>query len=81
MYNAFAGDTALALELKFTGPTVGTSGGAPELLDILIPNIKLDAESPKAGGPALVTQAVAWTGLDDEVNNQIQITYQSLDTV
>lgn len=81
MYNAYAGDTSLALELKFTGPTVGANGGAPELLDILIPNIKLDAESPKVGGPGLVTQAVAFTGLDDETNNQLQITYQTLDTV
>lgn len=81
MYNAFAADTALAIELKFTGPTVGTSGGASELLDILIPNIRLDAESPKVGGPALVMQAVAFTGLDDEVNNQIQFTYQTLDTI
>jgi hypothetical protein len=80
-YNLFAADTSLAIELKFTGPTVGVSGGAPELLDILIPNIKFDAESPKAGGPALVTQALAFTGLDNEVDNQIQITYQSLDTV
>lgn len=81
MYAAFSGDTSLALELKFTGPTVGTSGGAPELLDIVIPNIKLDGESPKVGGPTLVTQAVSFTGLDDETNPQIQITYQTLDTV
>jgi hypothetical protein len=81
MYAAFAGDTALAIELKFTGPTVGTSGGAPELLDIIIPNIRLDGESPKVGGPAIVTQGVSFTGLDDETNAQIQITYQTLDTV
>jgi hypothetical protein len=81
MYQAFAGDTPLALELKFTGPTVGVSGGAPELLDIIIPNIKLDGESPKVAGPAVVTQACSFTGLDDEVNNQIQATYQTLDTV
>jgi len=80
MYTAFAGDTSLALELKFVGPTVGVSGGAPELLDVIIPNIKLDGESPKASGPALVTQSVAFTGLDDETNPQVQITYQTLDT-
>jgi hypothetical protein len=81
MYTAFSADTSLALELKFTGPTVGTSGGAPELLDIIIPNIKLDGESPKAGGPAVVTQGVSFTGLDDETNPQMQITYQTLDVV
>lgn len=80
-YNLYAADTSLAIELKFTGPTVGSGGGNPELLDILIPNIKLDGESPKVPGPALVTQALSFTGLDDEVNNQIQVTYQTLDTV
>jgi hypothetical protein len=60
---------------------VGTSGGAPELLDIIVPNIKLDGETPKVGGPAVVTQAVSFTGLDDETNPQIQITYQTLDTI
>jgi tail tube protein len=81
MYNAFAADTSLALQLTFTGPTVGTGGGNPELFQILIPNIKLDGESPKVPGPAIITQALAFTGLDDETNNQIQVTYQSLDTV
>jgi hypothetical protein len=77
MYNAFAADTTTSLQLTFTGPTVSTSN---YLLDIIIPNIKLDGESPKVNGPAVVTQAVPFTGLDDETTVPIQITYQSEDT-
>lgn len=75
-YNAFSADTTTSLELTFTGPTVGTSN---YLLDIIIPNIKLEGESPKVGGPAVVTQALNFVGLDDEATVPIQVTYQSED--
>lgn len=77
MYNAFAADTTTSLELTFTGSSVSTSN---YLLDIIIPNIKLDGESPKVPGPAVVTQAVGFTGLDDETTCPIQVIYQSEDT-
>lgn len=80
-YAAFAADTVNTLQLTFTGPIIGTSGSNTELLTILVPNIYLDGESPKVGGPAVVVQKIPFTGLDDEVNNPIQITYQTLDTV
>lgn len=76
-YNAFAADTTTSLELKFVGPTVG---GQTYLLDFMLPNIKLDGESPKVGGPTVVTQAVGFTGFDDETTAPIQAIYQSEDT-
>lgn len=76
-YNAFSADTTTSLELKFTGPSVSSSN---YLLDILIPNIKLDGSSPMIPGPGVVTQSVPFTGLDDETTVPIQITYQSEDT-
>lgn len=81
MYNAFSADTTTSLQLTLTGNIVGTSGTNTELLDIIIPNIKLDGESPKVAGPQVVTQAVSFTGLDDESTTPIQIAYQSEDTV
>jgi hypothetical protein len=78
LYNAFAADTTTSLELKFTGPA--GAGGSNYLLDIIIPNIKLDGESPKIPGPGVITQAVSFTGLDDETTVPIQFTYQSEDT-
>lgn len=75
-YNAFSADTTTSLELKFVGASVSTSN---YLLDIVIPNIKLEGETPKVGGPAVVTQALNFIGLDDEATYPIQITYQSED--
>lgn len=80
MYNAFSADTTTSLELSFIGPIIGTSGTNHALLDIIIPNIKLDGEAPKVSGPAVVTQTVPWTGLDDEATTQIQVIYQTTDT-
>lgn len=76
IYNAFSADSTTSLELKFVGPTVSTSN---YLLDIIIPNIKFEGESPKIAGPQVVTQATPFTGLDDEATVPIQVTYQSED--
>jgi hypothetical protein len=80
MYNAFLADTPTALELQFQGPLIGT-GSDHSSLTILIPQVFLEGEAPKVGGPAVVTQTVPFTGLDDNVNNPIQATYYTLDTV
>lgn len=76
MYNAFSADTTTSLKVTLTGAAVSSSH---YLLEIIIPNIKLDGETPKVGGPAVVTQSVAFTGLDDEATQPIQIAYQSED--
>lgn len=81
MYAAFATDTPTSLQLTFTGAIEGTSGTNTQLLSILVPVIYIDTEAPKISGPDVVVQKCAWTGLDDGVNNTIQITYQTLDTV
>lgn len=77
MYNAFAADTTTSLELNFVGATVS---GQTYLMQVIIPNIKLDGESPKVSGPAVITQSVSFTGLDDETTVPIQVIYQSEDT-
>lgn len=77
LYDAFADDTTTSLELTFTGASVSTSN---YLLDIIIPNIKFEGETPKVSGPKVVDQAMTFTGLDDETTTPIQITYQSEDT-
>jgi Phage tail tube protein len=77
LYNSFSADTTTSLQLTFVGPTVSTSN---YLFDVIIPNIKLDGETPKIPGPPVVTQAVTFTGLDDEATAPIQILYQSEDS-
>jgi hypothetical protein len=80
MYDAYAADTTTSLELKFVGPVIGSSGSNTMLLDIVIPNVKLDGDTPAVGGPAVVTQSVPYVGLDDQATTQIQFTYQSTDS-
>lgn len=80
MYAAFSLDTPTALQLNFQGNAIGT-GSNYETFNVLIPYIKLDGESPKVGSPDIVKQKVNFSGLDDETNNQIQVTYTTLDTV
>jgi hypothetical protein len=78
MYEAFASQTPLCLELAFEGDTIG-SGSDTEGLSLLCPEIWLEGETPKVGGPAVVSQTVPWTGLYDSTNNPIQATYWTLD--
>lgn len=80
LYEAFQEDSTTSLQVTLTGPTAGTSGENTELLDIIIPNIKLEGESPKVSGPQVVTLSHTFTGLDDESTTPIQIIYQSEDS-
>lgn len=80
MYNAYAADTTTSLQLTFTGPIGGTTGTNPYLFDIIIPNVKLEGESPKVSGPGVVAVTANFTGLDDETTVPIQLTYQSEDS-
>src|SRR5882724_3439358 len=73
-YNAFVADTPTPLQLTFLGPPIGT-GSDFSTLSILISDTFLDGESPKAGGPEVITQTVPFVGLDDGTNNVIQATY------
>lgn len=77
LYDAFAEDTTTSLQLTLTGATVSTSN---YLLDIIIPNIKLEGETPKIPGPAVIDLACSFSGADDEATTPIQITYQTEDT-
>lgn len=78
MYAAFAADTPITLELTFDGEPIG-DGTNSSSLSILIPKVFLEGDSPKVPGPGVITQTVPFTGLDDNVNNAIQITYVTID--
>jgi hypothetical protein len=79
-YNAFAQDTATALQLGFTGPVIG-SGTDHSSLNLLMSNIRLEGESPKIPGPQVLTQTIPFTVLDNGTDNTLQATYWTLDTV
>jgi hypothetical protein len=77
-YDAYAADTATAIEYQFLGPAIGT-GSDVATFSILCPNVRLEGESPSVGGPQVLTQTIPWTALDDRTNNVIQATYYTLD--
>jgi hypothetical protein len=79
-YNAFATDSTTSLQLQFIGGQAGTAGSNSDTLIITFPNIKLDGESPQIGGPGVVTENVAFTGLDDNATVPYQIQYFSSDS-
>jgi len=78
MYTAFASDAPLTLELKFVGPLIAST--YYYTLDVIIPRLYLDGESPKVTGPDVVKQTCGFTALDDQINPVIQIGYTTTDT-
>jgi hypothetical protein len=77
MYTAFSTDAPLTLELSFVGPVI--SGAYHYSLDIIIPRLYLDGESPKVAGPDVVKQTCGFTALDDQINPVVQIGYTTTD--
>lgn len=79
-YDAWAGDTATAIELSLVGPGIGT-GSDYSTFSLLIPEMFFDGEpSPTVEGTQVVTQKLELSGRDDGTNNVIQGTYWTLDT-
>lgn len=78
IYDLFAADTRTSLNLKFVGPQIVT--GQFFTLDVLLPAIYFDGESPKVGGPEIVNLDAGFTALDDGSNATVQISYTSTDT-
>ena len=76
---AYQNDTATCIEHRFTGPAIGSGSDFSEL-SILVPNVRLEGESPSVAGTQVLTQTVPWTGLDDRTNNVVQALYWTLDT-
>jgi hypothetical protein len=77
-YDQYDNDSGSALHLSFVGPEI--SVGYNYALDILIPHIRLeDGVSPQVGGPDVVSVSAPFTGLDDQTNPVIQVTYTSTD--
>lgn len=76
---AFQSDTGVTIELRFTGPLIG-SGTDHAMLGLLCSNIRLEGESPKVPGPDILTTTIPWTVLDNGVDNILQATYWTLDS-
>lgn len=76
---AYQEDTATALQYTFVAEAIG-SGADFATLDVLIPNVRLNGDSPDVAGQQVLTQTVPWVARDDQVNNVIQLTYWTTDS-
>lgn len=61
-YDLFQAGTAVAFSLVFTSATVIPTTATPYSLTFTIPNIILTGETPKVGGPGIVTSKLPWVG-------------------
>lgn len=78
-YDTAAADSSFALWLEFVGPIIASTFAYT--LAVLIPYCKIDAPfTPQVPGPGILQHTLPIKGLDDEVNNQIQVQYMSTDT-
>ena len=70
-YTAFKADTKLALHFTLTGPKVGTSGTNHSAIDVIIPEIFWEGETPDEQGPAVIKCKVPFTALDDGLGDPV----------
>lgn len=79
VYDLFAADTPTALRLQFVG-TTAISGAVFPTLEVLIPRVYFDGDTPQVGGPDVVGFSAPFTALDDGTNTPLQIRYVTPDT-
>ena len=79
LYSSFETDASLALVLSFTGPVIAGSA-VNSGLTITVPAIKLNGDTPKVGGPDVVSISCAYDGLDDGTNPPITYAFVTADT-
>lgn len=80
LYDLYRADTAITLELTFTGANIPTTS-TPYQLDIVLPQVFLeDGSSPQIAGPDVVMITAPFTVTYDDTNPPIQVTYTSDDT-
>lgn len=78
VYDAFAADTGLAFQATFTGAQI--SGAFFYKLDITLPVIFFEGETPKLDGPGIVMLNTPFTAYDDGANPVITLAYTSTDS-
>lgn len=75
LYDVYAADANLTLDLQFTAP-----GGA--VLSVFAPvAFQNDGTQPQVGGPDIIILKLSFEILDDGVNGALQVVYTSTDSV
>ena len=79
LYAAYAADAGLAFVFKVAGDYI--SGTTPSSVQIDIPKMYLDGDTPNVTGPDILVQNIPFVGLYDGTNSAIKITNITADTV
>lgn len=80
VYDLFRANTTTAVEMSFVGAAGSAGTGQANTLDIILPAVKLNGDTPKVGGPDIVSLTVPFEAYDDGTNATIQTTLISADT-
>lgn len=77
-YQRFVDGTEAALVATFQAPTLLETGYYPHL-EITLPVVRFDGDTPTVGGPEILTQSLPFKVLDNGTDEPISIEYQSAD--
>lgn len=83
VYSAFVADSILPLHFALTGPIPASGSPNHELIDVILPDARIDSAVVDVGGPGTLTQKVTFSAYDDTGETSsapIQVIYQSTDT-
>lgn len=78
LYDAYTADTPLELDLNFTGENI--SGAFNRALNINIPDIRLNGDTPNVGGAALPQMTVPFEGFENAASEDITILLRNTDS-
>lgn len=78
VHDRFWADSPVALQLVFTGAII--TAAVPFKLQVDVPEIRFEGETPKVGGPDLVTQDANFNGWSDGAAAGMTMTYVTTDT-
>jgi len=79
LYAAYAADTGLAFQFKVIGDYIASTS-TPYSVQIDMPKIFLDGDTPNVTGPDILTQTVPFVALYDGTNSALTITNVTSDT-
>ncbi|MGW4886907.1 phage tail tube protein [Streptomyces murinus] len=79
LYDHFTANDTMPMVLTLTGDEIGESG-SNDLLEVILPAVKLKSAAPNVGGPDVVSMSTDIEAYSDEVNPVIQVRIVSGDT-
>lgn len=77
LYANYVAQIPMPLRLRFTGPIIAAAN--PYFFDLILPQVFLNGDTPKAGGPDVIDIAADFKATEDGANPAAQVQIQSTD--